>query len=273
MPRYRAANSGRHYYAQVSGAGEAVLLLHGFSGDHASWSSLTEDLREKYQIIAPDILGHGASDAPRDAADYRMGAVAADIVDLLDQLSCRRCHLLGYSMGGRLALNLALSYPDRFSSLILESASPGLARAMERDARRQRDEALADKIEARGVDWFVDYWERLPLWASQARLPADVLAAQRTSRRRNRPVGLANSLRGMGGGAQPSHWIDLPRLQLPTLLIVGQADAKFVRINRAMARGIPRSTLEMISRAGHNTHLEDPAAFRQTVASFLARPM
>ena len=199
-----------------------------------------------------------------------MDAIAADIVDLLDQLALKRAHLLGYSMGGRLALYMALRYPARFRSLILESASPGLADATERAERRRRDQALADAIEAQGIQWFVEHWESLPLWASQAHLPPEILQAQRQQRLSNHPLGLANSLRGQGTGAQPNLWPQLPALQLPTLLLVGAADAKFLGINQAMAARLPRAQLQLIPAAGHNTHLENPPAFSRAVRSFLA---
>ena len=107
-------------------------------------------------------------------------------------------------------------------SLLLESASPGMADESERAERLRRDAALADRIEQQGIEWFVDYWERLPIWASQARLSQAVLKAQRNQRLRNDPRGLANSLRGMGAGAQPGLWQSLPCLPIPALLVVGE---------------------------------------------------
>ena len=95
------------------------------------------------------------------------------------------------------------------------------------------------------------------------------MKAQRNQRLRNDPRGLANSLRGMGSGAQPSLWHDLPTLTLPTLLLVGALDDKFRRINEAMAAKIPSATLDIIPSAGHNTHLENSAAFALAVRSFL----
>ena len=162
-------------------------------------------------------------------------------------------------MGGRLALYLALRYPGRLRSLILESASPGLADDTERTQRHRRDQALAHRIQAEGIGWFVDYWERLPLWASQAKLSAEILAAQRQQRLGNSALGLANSLRGLGTGAQPNLWPHLPALQLPALLLAGTADDKFRGVNQAMAARLPDARLRLIPSAGHNTHLENAA--------------
>lgn len=268
--RYRAP-SGHHYFAARGGSGAALLLLHGFSGDQSTWRRLLPALQRGYHVIALDMLGHGCSDAPADCDSYRMEAVAQDILALLEGWGGVRCHLLGYSMGGRLALYLALSAPARFLSLTLESASPGLATAAERAARQQQDALLADNIQTRGIDWFLAHWQSLPLWASQAALPAEVLAAQRSQRRRNRPMGLANSLRGMGSGTQPNLWRELPRLQLPAQLIVGEADAKFRRINRAMAARLPHCQLNELPALGHNCHLEAPEVFLQAILGFLQR--
>ncbi len=267
--RLSARQSGHRYGIEIAGAGPPLLLLHGFSGDSATWRDLAPAMPQDFRVCRLDILGHGESDKPAAAESYRMSAIAADIIDLLDQLKIERAHLLGYSMGGRLALYLTLHYPARFSSLVLESASPGLADAAEREQRRLRDEALANKIETRGIEWFVEYWERLPLWASQANLPAGILAGQRRQRLRNDPRGLANSLRGLGAGAQPSLWRDLPTLTAPTLLVAGDLDAKFRRINGAMAQKMPNASLAILPAAGHNSHLENPAAFTRALRSFL----
>ena len=165
-----------------------------------------------------------------------------------------------------------MTHPQRFLSLTLESASPGIADSRERGMRRRRDNQLADDIQARGMDWFVDYWEKLPLWDSQRRLPADVLARQRMQRLRNSPAGLAGSLRGMGTGAQPSFWARLPQLRLPTALAVGELDGKFRRVNARMAESLPNAKLVVIDGAGHNTHLERPADFARVVAGGACPP-
>lgn len=251
---------------EISGAGPTLALLHGFTGAASSWASIISRLAGAYQLIAFDLLGHGASASPADAASYRMESQAADIAGLLDQLAVRDAHLLGYSMGGRLALYLALRYPALFRSLILESASPGIDNETERAERRRRDEALADAIEAGGIDAFVQTWESLSLWETQSEA---LIREQRSQRAANDPVGLANCLRGMGAGAQPNLWPQLTNLRLPTCLIVGERDQKYRRINAAMAAAITGSRLEIVAGAGHNVHLENPRAFCQCLRSFL----
>ena len=269
MSSVRLLVNGHHYDLQICGDGEALLLLHGFSGDKTNWADLRAGLQASYRVIALDILGHGASDKPSQVCAYRMERVAFDIVSLLDELQVPECHLLGYSMGGRLALRLALHCPARFRSLILESASPGLADENEREQRRRDDDALAERIQTMGVEWFVGYWETLPLWKSQRDLPEDILSAQRKQRKSNDATGLANSLRGMGNGAQPNLWPRLRKLTMPTLLLAGDKDSKFVTINQLMAQQMPHAHLKVIPGAGHNTHLEQPLAFQERVISFL----
>ena len=262
--------NGEQYHYWIGGSGRPLLLLHGFTGSGAGWRPFLASWGSDYQLIAPDILGHGRSAAPADPARYTMAAVAADMLALLDELGVAQTDLLGYSMGGRLALYLASTYPERFGCLILESSSPGLATAAERAARRQSDSALADRLEADGIEAFVARWEALPLWASQAGLPAEVLAAQRAERLAQRPLGLANSLRGMGTGAQPSLWDRLSGLDRPVLLVNGALDQKFVTVNQAMAAQLPQVTLVTLPDTGHNGHLERPERYATLVANWLA---
>ena len=266
--RLRAA-SGHVYALLRRGQGKPLLLLHGFTGDGTTWRGITDSLSQDYELLALDLLGHGDSDAPASPQAYTMESAAVDIISLLEALQLERVNVLGYSMGGRLALYLALHYPQRFGSLILESAAPGIADKNERELRRQRDNNLAEDIERRGIAWFVKYWESLPLWESQRGLAAAVLDAQRAQRLRNSERGLAGSLRGMGAGAQASLWNALPQLQAPTLLAVGALDAKFRRLNAEMAESIPNARLAVIGGAGHNAHLENPAAFAAVVAAHL----
>lgn len=257
--------NGIRYAVRTAGRGASLLLLHGFTGSSANWQPHLPVLSADRRIIAPDLIGHGRSHAPADPNRYAMPRAAADLIALLDELDVAQTALLGYSMGGRLALYTAVHHPDRISHLILESASPGLPTAAERQARQQRDDALADWIETNGIEAFVDRWEALPLWASQAQLPAAKRQTLRTQRLQNDPAGLANSLRGMGTGVQPPLWAALGQVTLPVLLIAGALDEKFVAINRQMAQQLPNARLEIVAGAGHTVHLERPSFFQQVV--------
>lgn len=244
-----------------------LLLLHGFTGSSENWRALAPTLAPR--TLAVDIIGHGRSPIPDDIAPYTMPQAAAALIELLDTLAVSEVTLLGYSMGGRLALYTAVHYPHRVARLILESASPGLATEAARAARRRRDEELADWIEAHTLAAFVDRWQALPLWASQQQLAPEKRAALRAQRLQNSRTGLANSLRGMGTGAQPSLWPQLPQLDKPTLLIAGAHDTKFVGINQEMAALLPQARLEIVTDAGHTVHLERPSRFHQLIRPFL----
>src|SRR5262249_18130913 len=152
----------------------------------------------------------------------------------------------------------ALAHQDRFASLMLESASPGLAEVAERAARTASDNALADLIEREGIEAFAVRWERMPLFATQERLPQAVRERLAAQRRANRPAPLANSLRGMGTGVQPSLWERLSELKIPCLIMAGELDAKFTSIARRMAAAIPHARLALVPGAGHTVHLEEP---------------
>lgn len=268
----REAVRGVGLNVEVAGQGDAVILLHGFTGTAMQWADQADMLSRSYRTVCVDLLGHGGSDAPADARRYGMDDCARDLVALLDRLGCASADWIGYSMGGRVALGLALAFPDRVRRLVLESASPGIEREEERQARRSRDEALAERIERVGVEAFVDEWMAQPLFSSQGRLPEPVRRAAREERCRNHALGLANSLRGIGSGAQPSYWRRLGELAMPVLLLAGEEDAKFSAIARAMGERIRGARVALVPDAGHNVHLENPDRFITTVLHFLSEP-
>jgi 2-succinyl-6-hydroxy-2,4-cyclohexadiene-1-carboxylate synthase len=255
-----------HY--ERAGSGPPLLLLHGFTGSAAEWERLLPVLVPLREVIAVDLIGHGRSSAPADPARYSMELCVADLLTLLDALSIVQIELLGYSMGGRVALQLAATAPERVSRLILESASPGIEDAAERAARVASDEALAARIESEGVDWFVDHWARMPLFASQAALPATEQAALRERRLRGTARGYANSLRGMGAGRQKSLWACLPELAMPALLVSGELDEKYRAIGERAAALLPNGRHTIVAGAGHAVHLERPEAFAEVVVAW-----
>lgn len=261
--------NGLNYHVASSGAGPSLVMLHGFTGSAASWQPVAGALARYCRPVTGDLIGHGQSEAPSDPARYTLDHVARDVFALIEALTQPPVVLLGYSMGGRVALYLATQRPDLFRAVILESASPGLADPTQRAARRAQDDALADRIEREGITAFVDYWETLPLWASQARLTQVQRDQLRALRLKNDPVGLANCLRGFGTGVQPDLWPTLSDLRLPVLLIVGEDDAKFRAINAQMAAALPNAHLTIVPQAGHTVHLEQPDAYTARVLAFL----
>lgn len=257
---------------ETAGAGPALVLLHGFTGAAAAWAPHQDVLSARYTTVAIDMLGHGRSDAPADPDRYRIEHAAADVVAVLDRLGVVQAAVLGYSMGGRVALFLAAAAPARVSALVLESASPGIADPAERAARAAADAALADAIERDGVAAFVDRWERLPLFATQVRLPAAVRAAVHAQRLAHPARGLANSLRGLGQGTQPPLFDRLPAVAVPALLIAGELDTRYAALAREMCRAMPDARLIVVPGAGHTVHLEEPGAFQRAVLDFLETP-
>ena len=246
-----------------------VILLHGFTGSAASMEGVAQGLDRDYRVHALELLGHGASDAPEDTESYTMARCVEQVRAAMDALEIRRGHFIGYSMGARVALSLAVAEPDRVASLGLIGVSPGLADEVARAERVAADEALADEIVAGGIAAFVDRWMALPLFASQARLGAAALAAAREERLACSPLGLANSLRGMGTGAMPPLWDALPKLDVPVLLIVGREDEKFSDLANSLLLALPQAELLEIGEAGHAAHLEQPRAFEAGYAHFL----
>ncbi len=225
-----------------------------------------------FRVLAVDLLGHGESDVPPDPDRYRLERVVEDLLDVLDARAFDRIDWVGYSMGGRVALGAALRRPDRVARLVLESASPGLETQEARQVRRESDDALARRILERGIEAFVDGWMDLPLFASQRRLPEGVRNRARERRLGCSPRGLANTLRGLGTGRQPSFWDTLATLEPSALLLSGALDDKYVQIAERMAERIPTVRCRTVADAGHTVHLEAPEAWLGAVTGFLDPP-
>lgn len=254
---------------EVSGSGPALTLLHGFTRDVREWEPVLPAW-PGFQLVRIDLIGHGRSDSPPDASRYTMAHAADDLAAVLDGLGIGRTALLGYSLGGRVALHFALAHQQRLWALVLESASPGIADPAERAARRQGDAELAESIVRDGLEAFVDRWQAQPLFASQSRLPAAVLAEERRRRLENSPLGLANSLRGMGAGVQDYLLPRLRELRVPTLFVAGALDGRYAALARSMAE-VAGADHRIIEGAGHTTHLERPAEFAAVVGEFLGQ--
>lgn len=262
---YEADEAPRADFVQPT----TLVLLHGFTGSTESWADHRPVFATYYRTLVVDLLGHGQTEAPPDPARYTIEQSASDLAGLLTTIAPGPVNLLGYSMGGRLALYFALTYPYLVQSLILESASPGLADSTAQQERIHSDEQLATAIETQGIAAFVERWEALPLFASQQALPATVQSQIHEQRMRNLPQGLANSLRGMGTGVQPALWDQLSTLSVPTLLLAGELDQKFKGIAAQMATYLPNARVAIIPDAGHTIHLEQPLAFQEQVLTFL----
>jgi 2-succinyl-6-hydroxy-2,4-cyclohexadiene-1-carboxylate synthase len=233
-----------------------VVLVHGFTQILAAWAPVAERLARRWEVVRVDLPGHGGS------GEVRAGfAEAAALVGAAGGTGV----YVGYSLGGRLCLRLALDRPDLVRGLVLVGASPGIADPAARAERRTADEALAGQVEREGVAAFLDRWLAGPLFAT---LPET--AAGRADRLANRPEGLAFALRRLGTGVQEPLWGRLPGLVPPVLLVAGALDAKFTGIARDMAAVIgPRARVELVPGTGHAVHLERPAALAALVEDFV----
>jgi 2-succinyl-6-hydroxy-2,4-cyclohexadiene-1-carboxylate synthase len=241
----------------MAGVSEPLLLLHGFTQTGRGWDEVARHLAgERYRPLAPDLRGHGAAGSRRP---IDMASVLADV----GGLAAGRFALAGYSMGGRIALHVALAHPRRVTKLVLVSTTAGIENPAERAARRERDEALADWIERHTIADFADRWGAQPLFAGQR---PEVAAAARADRLDNDPRHLAAALRGIGTGAMTPLWERLGELAMPVAVLAGERDAKFVALARRLVDELPHATLTVVPGAGHALALEAPAAVAAAIA-------
>ncbi|RFU66305.1 2-succinyl-6-hydroxy-2,4-cyclohexadiene-1-carboxylate synthase [Peribacillus glennii] len=257
------------YHVELKGEGKPLLLLHGFTGSLETWSSLVQKYESRYQFIMVDLIGHGKTDSPHDYTRYTTEKAAEDLKNILETLGIKKACLLGYSLGGRLALSFACIYPEYVDRLVLESASPGLLTEKERKIRRESDRQLAERITRNGVADFIEYWQGIPLFKTQQSLPEDKRQEMRRQRLSNSETGLAGSLLGMGTGSQPSWWDHLQNLQFPVMLVTGEFDEKFCTIARQMQKLINNCEWKIIKGAGHAIHVEVDEKFGKIVSEFL----
>ncbi|MBC1708570.1 2-succinyl-6-hydroxy-2,4-cyclohexadiene-1-carboxylate synthase [Listeria welshimeri] len=263
--------NGQTYYVTntVNGEKPVLLMLHGFTGSNKTFQESITHLEEHFSIVAPDLLGHGKTDSPDEIARYSIERIVDDLVTILQELKIMQCFVLGYSMGGRVATAFASAHPEMVRGLILVSSSPGLAQKDLQESRVQADNRLADMLESEGIRSFVDYWEKLALFASQEVLSDELKKRIRLERLAQNPNGLAMSLRGMGTGKQPSYWNHLADFTFPVLLMTGSLDEKFEKIAQEMQQLIPSSTHVTVQNAGHAVYLEQPNIFLSQLTNWL----
>jgi 2-succinyl-6-hydroxy-2,4-cyclohexadiene-1-carboxylate synthase len=249
------------YIIKNPSALQTVVLLHGFTGSTNTWNEVMNYLPINIRIIAIDLNGHGKSSANMVPERFRMEEQVEDIKKLVDHLNLSTFTLIGYSMGGRIALAYSCTYPLQVTKLLLESSSPGIENRDERLVRIKADERLAKMIENDGLAAFVDFWEEIPLFQSQKRLSEQKKKAIRFERMEQDSIGLASSLRGIGTGAQPSYWSRLSQLTLPVVCITGEFDDKFKKIAIKMSLMIKDVQHIEVLSAGHAIHVENPVQF------------
>jgi 2-succinyl-6-hydroxy-2,4-cyclohexadiene-1-carboxylate synthase len=261
--------NGLRWEVRSHGSGVPLLLLHGFTGRGSGWGRHATAFARSFRVIVVDLPGHGRTGTPADPARASVERTAEDLAAILRRDGLAPAHVLGYSLGARIALRLAVAHPGSLRRLVLESPSAGLATETERRTRRAADDARAVRLERDGIEAFVDEWEREPVFASHAALPPARAARLRAERLRNRPDGLAASLRGAGQGSMEPLHERLAGVRAPTLVIIGALDPPGRVRAEAIAAAIPGARLDVVAGAGHTPHLETPSAFRTLALDFL----
>jgi 2-succinyl-6-hydroxy-2,4-cyclohexadiene-1-carboxylate synthase len=218
-----------------------TVLLHGFAGTARHWDGVL--------AFGVEALTLTLSDADPLTPDGVAGLAAA--------AAPGRFALAGYSMGGRLALHAALAMPERVERLVLISASAGIEDAGARARRRKADETLATEIAGHDIEWFVERWRALSLFAED---PAWIVEDVARDERRCTPAALAACLRAFGSGAMAPMWDRLGELAIPVTVLAGERDEQYVAAGRRLAEMIPHAELQVVADAGHRLALEAPQA-------------
>ncbi len=242
-----------------------VLFLHGFMGSGRVWLPTMNQLAGQVFAIAPDLPGHGQTEADLELLDF--DTLASDLLDLCDRHFDRPPVMVGYSLGGRVALYAALKYPDRFSALVLESSSAGIEAESERQQRLVQDMLTADRLRSTDMVSFLTEWYKQPLFAHLSRETVAGIIQKKSGGNRHH---LAEVVVHLSPGRQPSLWDRLPQWTKPILIMAGALDTKYSQTAQRMAEYMPQAQLEIIPEAGHIVHLENNRAFVAALKSFLA---
>ena len=255
----------------------AILFLHGFMGDRTEFELAIADISKQFYCVAINLPAHGEIDVIKQMTDqiadqddyYTIQSTANLVIKFLDFLRIEQCFLVGYSMGGRLALYLTIYFPQYFHKVVLESASAGLRTAAEKSERLAKDQKLATELEhLKNHDFqlFLENWYQQSIFASLRSHPNFPQMLEK--RLNNSPAQLAKSLRNLSIGMQPSLWEKLSENEVPLLLLVGELDLKFVQVNQQMQQLCKLSQLQIVPNCGHNIHFENPNLFIEKIQSF-----
>jgi 2-succinyl-6-hydroxy-2,4-cyclohexadiene-1-carboxylate synthase len=249
---------------------KAILFLHGFTGSSKDWEETAKKILKNFNIYTIDLIGHGKSNSPDDVQFYTTESIIEQIYELVKTFKEKNIFLLGYSMGGRAALNFAIKYQDMLTGLILESTSAGIVEKSEREKRTLSDNHLAGFIKSHSIEEFVDYWMDIELFKTQKDLPKKIFEKVREEKLKNNKIGLANSLIGFGAGKVNPLYDSLKNISIKTLLFSGELDKKYTEINSKLSKDLLNAQHLIIKNAGHNTHLENPADFTSELNKFLS---
>ena len=247
-----------------------VLCLHGFMGQGSDWETVATSLEDSFYFICPDLPGHG--NTPITESDT-LDTITAGLQSVLAKHNAQPVSVIGYSMGGRMALQFALEAPDQVARLVLESASPGIDSEELRASRKFHDDSLAETLvacqgDAAAFRIFLEGWYSQPVFSSM-QSDADARTIAIGERLMNNPAHLSMALRQFSTGRQASHWEALDQHTIPTLCVVGEKDRKFCGIAEAMSEATPRIAVHTMADCGHNVHLERPKSYTTVIRRFL----
>lgn len=243
-------------HAERDGSGPPIVLVHGFTQTGKCWGPVADDLAEDHTVIRVDAPGHGRSSEVLSGLRGG-GRLIAD--------QGGEATYLGYSMGGRYLVHLALANPELVRGLVLVGATAGIDDPQERAARAEADQATAQRIRDLGLLEFVRNWIENPMFAG---IPPE--RQYLLERMENTVEGLEHSIIQSGVGNQDPTWHLLDRLEMPVLVIAGADDAKFRALGERLVSSIgDNARLALVADAGHAAHLEQPDAFLEVVRPWL----
>lgn len=253
------------YHLHIKGEGKPIICLHGFSENLSTWNQLE---LEGYKLILIDLIGHGKSDKPISRKYYKVKVMIKHLNNIINYLGYKKYSMLGYSMGGRIALTYSLTYPNEIEELVLESVSYGECGFLNRLKRRKNDKKLAENIVENGIQWFDEHWSNLSIFDSQKQLPQPIKDDIKRRRLCNEAHGLANTLIKSGQGKFPCLKNKLVNLSMPILYISGEYDYKYRQVGNRFENYVPNIKHITLKGVGHNTHIEKPNAFIELLREF-----
>lgn len=257
-----------NFYQSKSSSKQLIVLLHGFISDGTTFDNHIDKLTEQTNVLVVDLPGHGEDGTSMDI-EWSFDFINQALNQVLFEYQQYQLYLFGYSMGGRVALYYALHGSIELAGLILESTSPGIQSEEDRIERQQVDAARTKVLEIAGLEIFVNDWERLPLFQSQYDLDKSVKKQIRDNRMSQNPHRLAKALRDYGTGHMPNLWPLLSQVDIPTYIMAGELDEKFVKIAQKLKDSIVNSRKTIVSDVGHTIHVEDSTEFDTIILGFL----
>jgi 2-succinyl-6-hydroxy-2,4-cyclohexadiene-1-carboxylate synthase len=242
-----------------------ILFLHGFMGSISDWKGVSDLMSPDYRCLILDLPGHGATQVRKNTG-YDFTTCAKGIKELLKEINFYPVNLVGYSLGGRIALYMTVVWPDLINRVVLESASPGILGKKDRLDRVQKDTLLAEQLKREWPD-FVNNWYQQPLFKGISK--SIHFRKMITNKKHNNPDELALALRGMSQGIQPSLWHRLKDVKTRVLLLTGALDTKYMHITEKMEKKLPYCTRHVFPDCSHNIHIQCPDRYNTELRNFL----